>query len=106
MRKHLRIFAIAILLISSLGKGAQARAVAGRGNGLTLPSPKESGWGEASYALIKRIVPTKAGQFVVKFIPKDGDKDVFELESKNGKIILGGNNGVSVASSLNYYLKN
>lgn len=61
---------------------------------------------DAVYAMIKRIVPNHAQYFEIKFIPKDGEKDVFELKSKNGKILLSGNNGVSIASSLNYYLKN
>ncbi|MBK0379695.1 alpha-N-acetylglucosaminidase [Mucilaginibacter segetis] len=60
----------------------------------------------AVYALIKRIVPKHAAEFQIKFIPKDNDKDVFELESSGNKIILSGNNGISIASSLNYYLKN
>lgn len=61
---------------------------------------------EAVYSLIRRIVPKHADKFSIAFIPMDGEKDVFELESKNGKINLRGNNGVSVASALNYYLKN
>ncbi len=60
----------------------------------------------AVYALIKRIVPAHASQFEINFIAKDGEQDVFELESKNGKILLSGNNGISIASSLNFYLKN
>ncbi|TZF82219.1 alpha-N-acetylglucosaminidase [Pedobacter sp. BS3] len=58
------------------------------------------------YNLIKRIIPAHANAFEIAFIPKNGDKDVFELESKNNKIILRGNNGVTIASALNYYLKN
>ena len=61
---------------------------------------------KASYDLIKRILPERYSYFKVKFIPKNGDKDVFELESKNGKIEISGNDGVSVASALYYYLKN
>ncbi len=60
----------------------------------------------ASYDLIKRILPDHYSYFKVKFIPKNGDKDVFEIESKNGKIEISGNNGVSVASGFYYYLKN
>lgn len=60
---------------------------------------------KATYALIKRVLPKHADQFTIAAIPKEGDKDVFELESRNGKIILRGNNGVSVASALNHYLK-
>lgn len=61
---------------------------------------------KASYDLIKRILPDHYSYFKVKFIPKNGDKDVFELESKNGKIEISGNDGVSIASGLYYYLKN
>ena len=56
--------------------------------------------------LIKRVLPQQAIFFQTAFISSENDKDVFEIESKNGKIILRGNNGVSIASALNYYLKN
>lgn len=57
------------------------------------------------YKLIQRVVPEVAEHFIVEFIPKADEKDVYEIESKGGKIILRGNNGVSVASALNHYLK-
>ncbi|HVV06184.1 MAG TPA: alpha-N-acetylglucosaminidase TIM-barrel domain-containing protein [Puia sp.] len=57
-------------------------------------------------AFLHRIVKDKAGQFEIAYIaPQDG-KDVFELEGKGAKIVLRGSNGLSVASALNYYLKN
>lgn len=56
-------------------------------------------------ALIERVVPGKSALFEIKFIPSENGMDVFELSSKGGKILLAGNNGVSVASALNYYLK-
>lgn len=58
---------------------------------------------EASYALIKRIIPQRATSFAVEELRTNG-KDVFEIESSRGKIILRGNNGVAVASALYYYL--
>lgn len=62
---------------------------------------------EAVAALIQRVVPAHVSQFEIELITKDADdKDLFEIESVNGKIVLRGNNGVSVASALNYYLKN
>jgi len=61
---------------------------------------------EVVYDLIQRIIPSKADQFEIAFIPKEEDKDLFEIESVNGKIVLRGNNGISIASALNYYLKN
>src|SRR5581483_8385459 len=57
----------------------------------------------ASYALIKRVIPQRADSFVVEQLNVTG-KDAFEIESKNGKVILRGNNGVAVASALYYYL--
>lgn len=61
---------------------------------------------KASMALIERVLPGYSGNFVVRQIPDDSGKDVFEVYSENGKIVLSGNNGVSVASALNWYLKN
>lgn len=58
---------------------------------------------EAS-ALIGRVIPQKASFFVVESLDPNAPKDLFEIESKNQKIILRGNNGVSVASALYYYL--
>ncbi|PWT73484.1 MAG: alpha-N-acetylglucosaminidase [Bacteroidetes bacterium] len=59
---------------------------------------------QTAIALIKRIVPQRANLFAVESMQKENDKDVFEIESKNDKIILRGNNGVAVASALYYYL--
>ena len=58
------------------------------------------------YDLIKRVIPQHADEFQVAFIAQQQGKDVFELESRNHKIILRGSNGLSVASALNHYLKN
>lgn len=58
----------------------------------------------ASYALIKRVVPAYAQNFIVQPLPEIEAKDVFEVEGAKGKIILRGNNGIAVASALYYYL--
>jgi alpha-N-acetylglucosaminidase len=57
-------------------------------------------------ALIQRIVPGHATDFIVEKIPPDNDRDVFEVESAGGKIVLRGNTPGSAASALNWYLKN
>ncbi|MDD2305534.1 MAG: alpha-N-acetylglucosaminidase [Prolixibacteraceae bacterium] len=57
----------------------------------------------ASQTLIQRILPDYASHFSVEVV-SSGDTDWFELESKGNKIVLRGNNGVSVASALYYYL--
>jgi len=69
----------------------------------TKPEEKKD---DAATALLKRIVKDKADAFEIEYIAQENEKDVFELESKGDKIVLRGNNGVSVASALNYYLKN
>lgn len=60
---------------------------------------------KAAKALIGRIIPKEAGHFEVAYIPKEGNEDVFEIQSIHGKIVLRGNNGVSIASALYYYLR-
>ena len=57
----------------------------------------------ASTALINRVIPKYASHFVVQPLLQQG-QDVFEIESKGGKIILRGTTGVAVASALYYYL--
>ena len=87
MHKMARIFLTCTLLAASISSFAQINK-------------------EVTNAFIKRIVQDKAALFVAEYIPANNGKDVFELESKKGKIILRGSNGLSVASALNYYLKN
>jgi alpha-N-acetylglucosaminidase len=67
--------------------------------------PKSDMVDDPAMALIERIVGESARQFEIEYIEKADDKDVFELASKDGKIVLRGNDGVSVASALNHYLK-
>jgi alpha-N-acetylglucosaminidase len=59
---------------------------------------------QASYALIKRTIPQQAPSFMVESLQQQDTKDVFEVESRNNKIILRGNNGAAIASALYYYL--
>ncbi|WP_026309809.1 alpha-N-acetylglucosaminidase [Niabella aurantiaca] len=60
---------------------------------------------QAAERLIRRVVPAHAQQFRVAAIPADNGKDVFEIESGKGRIVLRGNSPVAVASALNWYLK-
>jgi len=59
----------------------------------------------AAEAFIKRVIPTVASKFVVEEIPAENGKDVFELQSEKGKVVLRGNKALSIASALGYYLK-
>ncbi len=59
---------------------------------------------QTGFSLIERIIPGKSDLFKVEILPSD-TVDWFEIESENNKIVLRGNNGVSVASAFYYYLK-
>ncbi|ASU36370.1 alpha-N-acetylglucosaminidase [Mucilaginibacter xinganensis] len=61
---------------------------------------------KASHDFIERVIPGRSASFIVEAISQDNGKDAFELDSRDGKIILRGSNGLSVAAALNYYLKN
>lgn len=54
-------------------------------------------------ALIERILPGHTSQIIVELMPSDST-DWFEIASRADKIVLRGNNGVSIASALYYYL--
>ncbi len=56
--------------------------------------------------LIKRVLPHHYAQIEVHYSEKQNGKDWNEIESKSGKIILRGNNNVSIAVALNRYLRN
>lgn len=60
----------------------------------------------ASAALVNRVVPGHARDFLLEAIPDSAGHDVFEVESRSAKIILRGSSGVAIASALNWYLEN
>lgn len=59
----------------------------------------------AVYELIERITPGYGNQFILELIESENDLDVYEISGTNGKIILRGNNAVSLATAYNQYLK-
>jgi len=56
-------------------------------------------------ALVSRIAPAYSDRLVFETIAADSGRDVFELVSKNGKVLIRGNNFNSMAMGLNHYLK-
>jgi alpha-N-acetylglucosaminidase len=74
----------------------------------TLLHPLEIGaanMADSVRGLLERVVPAHANEFIVESIPSEQGKDVFEIESKDSKIVLRGNTGVAAAVALNWYLK-
>ncbi len=102
-------FLLSLLIIPLLSCGISKKQAPWDHAIVSAEAPAESGEKanstEPVYKLIQRVVPGVAEHFIVEFIPKEDQKDVYEIESQGDKIILRGNNGVSVASALNHYLK-
>lgn len=58
------------------------------------------------YQLIERILPGLSSQFIIEDIKNEAGKEVFELSSKNGKILIKGSNDLSITKGFNWYLNN
>jgi alpha-N-acetylglucosaminidase len=69
------------------------------------PAPPPVSPAPAAQALIGRLLPRHAGQFICEAIPSENGMDVYEVDSQAGKIVLRGSTGVAIASALNHYLK-
>jgi alpha-N-acetylglucosaminidase len=55
--------------------------------------------------LIARVLPVHSDDFICEVIPSDKGDDVFEIATRDGKIVLRGNGGVSLAMAFNWYLR-
>jgi alpha-N-acetylglucosaminidase len=60
----------------------------------------------AAAGIVKRLFPKHIDKFSFKVIPPDDGHDVFEIIAHEGKVIISGNTGTSMAMGLNWYLKN
>ena len=61
--------------------------------------------------LLERIAPGSSGKFIIEQATSpfsssnNEDKDFFELDQKGSKVVIRGNNYISIAVGLNWYLK-
>ena len=69
------------------------------------PTPDRSSQLRAAEALVARVVPEAAKHFVLELIPLADSLDVFEVESREGNVVLRGSSGVALASALDWYLE-
>ena len=60
---------------------------------------------QAARGVIGRILPGQESNFILELIPKVSDRDVFELESAKGKIVIRGSSSVAICSGFNWYLR-
>lgn len=59
----------------------------------------------AASALVGRVLPGHARDFILAAIPDSNGRDVFEVDDSVGRIVLRGSSGVAIASALNWYLE-
>ncbi|WP_367278341.1 alpha-N-acetylglucosaminidase [uncultured Rikenella sp.] len=64
-----------------------------------------SGVGNPVSALVDRIQPGQSSRFLFELAEQQSPRDFFELDAKGGKIVIRGNNYLSIAVGLNWYLK-
>jgi len=60
---------------------------------------------QTTYELIERITPGYSSQFKLEIIEPENGCDVYEVASGGNKVVLRGNNPVSLATAYNQYLK-
>lgn len=60
---------------------------------------------KAVYDLIERVTPGYASQYRLEIISSENGNDIYEVDGDGQKIILRGNNAVSLATAFNWYLK-
>lgn len=97
--------AFRLLLQSALIIASVRGAVAAPETGAPLPPASTSSQVTAAAALVRRVLADRAAQVIVEPLAQDGGLDAFEVESRDGRIVLRGSSGVAVASALNWYLE-
>ncbi len=55
--------------------------------------------------MIERIAPGHAKDFIIETIPAPAGQNVFEVDSRDGKIVLRGDGPLSQAVAFNWYLR-
>ncbi|MCF7732184.1 MAG: alpha-N-acetylglucosaminidase N-terminal domain-containing protein [Akkermansiaceae bacterium] len=90
---HLSALALSLLFVcaSAAEEGSTVPKVAVH----AAASPVQS-----AQAMLTRLLPKHADRFVCEIIPADTARDVFEIESKSGKIVLRGNSALWLAVGL------
>jgi alpha-N-acetylglucosaminidase len=94
MRYLHRVYAIVLALGSPLAASA------------AVPSAQPRVDLDAARALVARVVPGHASDFVLAAIPDSNGLDVFEVDHAARGIVLRGSSGVAIASALEWYLEN
>jgi alpha-N-acetylglucosaminidase len=64
-----------------------------------------AGQESAARGVLERLLHQKSDAFVLKEIPKEDGRDVFEIEAQGGKVYISGSSGVAMCRGAYEYLK-
>jgi len=95
-RSHIGVVVTAAVVLAAGSFGTAAEGVA-------PAAPADAAVAAANLA--RRVLKDRADAFAFETIPADAGRDVFEVESAGGKVVVRGNSGVSMAVGLNWYLR-
>jgi len=82
-----------------------ALAVGDKSGGASSSQVSASDCVPAAQALIARVLPGHANDFLCEIIPPDTGRNVFEIGARGGKVLLRGDDAVSLAMAFNWYLR-
>ncbi len=61
---------------------------------------------DGAKALLLRLIPSHAASFTLQEIPKENDRDVFEVSASGGSVLVKGSSGVALCRGIYDYLRN
>lgn len=94
-----------VLSAAALVLAATANPASAAEAPIAVPMERQADPLTAANGLLKRILGERSTGFTAEIIPAADGHNVFEIESVGGRVVLRGDNGVSIASALNHYLK-
>jgi alpha-N-acetylglucosaminidase len=98
---RIRVWCLALVTFVGIGPGGWSTPSAGV---VKEDAPAAT---EAARGLFNRLFPGDRRREAFEFveIAGDGSRDCFEIETRAGRVLIGGNNAISMAVGLNWYLK-
>ena len=97
MKYLIKILLFCLLIFTCYGVSAGGRN--------SLKTDKDNTQLKNAYSLAKRVLGGRSVKFVFQLKRKDTKEDFFEISRSGAKVMITGNNGISLASGLNWYLK-
>jgi alpha-N-acetylglucosaminidase len=71
---------------------------------LRWPGKTDAAAPAAARGLVQRLLPRHADRFEFEVLSAEQGRDVFEIESRGGQVVIRGNTAGSMATGLNWYL--